>query len=169
MHTPPRYLPARILPAQTPAQTVIEVPAPARMPVCDRPLAGATWHEHEAYLWGVDLYNHGFPWEAHEAWEAPWRVAPAGSPVHAMLQALIQCAAAVIKARAGRLAGVNRLAARACGHFDEVVRAAGPLFLGVDVPWLRDALRAYAAARPVVPDEWPLIELALPGRDTGPR
>ena len=137
------------------------------MPTHDRPLAAATWHEHEAYLWGVDLYNHGFPWEAHEVWEDLWRMAPAGSPTHAMLQALIQCAAAVIKARVGRAAGLHRLAARADGHLEQVVCAVGPRFLGVDVPRLRAVLRAYALARPAVPDAWPLIELAVPGARHG--
>ena len=30
------------------------------------------WRDNEPYLFGVDLYNHGFLWEAHEAWEGIW-------------------------------------------------------------------------------------------------
>ena len=30
------------------------------------------WQESRAYLVGVDLFNHGFYWEAHEAWEGLW-------------------------------------------------------------------------------------------------
>ena len=32
------------------------------------------WRENVEYLFGVDLYNHGFLWEAHEAWESLWHV-----------------------------------------------------------------------------------------------
>ena len=30
------------------------------------------WRDNEDYLFGVDLYNHGYLWEAHEAWESIW-------------------------------------------------------------------------------------------------
>ncbi|HMC90499.1 MAG TPA: DUF309 domain-containing protein, partial [Gemmataceae bacterium] len=30
------------------------------------------WQTARAYLRGVDLFNHGFYWEAHEAWEELW-------------------------------------------------------------------------------------------------
>ena len=28
------------------------------------------WRECRPYLRGIDLFNHGFYWEAHESWEA---------------------------------------------------------------------------------------------------
>ena len=40
------------------------------------------WGECEEYLWGIDLFNRGFHWEAHEAWEVLWRACP-GRPVAA--------------------------------------------------------------------------------------
>jgi hypothetical protein len=30
------------------------------------------WHECLPYLWGIDLFNNGYYWEAHETWEAVW-------------------------------------------------------------------------------------------------
>ncbi|MET2831203.1 DUF309 domain-containing protein [Mesorhizobium shangrilense] len=28
-----------------------------------------------AFRWGSDLFNHGYYWEAHEAWEPLWHAA----------------------------------------------------------------------------------------------
>lgn len=30
------------------------------------------WQDCHDYLYGIDLFNHGFYWEAHEAWEGLW-------------------------------------------------------------------------------------------------
>ncbi|TGQ49534.1 DUF309 domain-containing protein, partial [Mesorhizobium sp. M1C.F.Ca.ET.210.01.1.1] len=27
------------------------------------------------FRWGIDLFNHGYYWEAHEAWEPLWHAA----------------------------------------------------------------------------------------------
>ena len=60
--------------------------------------------EDEEYLYGVDCYNHGYLWEAHEAWEGLWHQAK-GTPAHAeCLQGLIQCAAAALKVSRASLA-----------------------------------------------------------------
>lgn len=52
---------------------------------------------------GIDLFNHGFPWEAHEVWEPLWFAAPRDRPERSMLQGLIHAAAAAVKAKAGAL------------------------------------------------------------------
>ncbi|MCX5745889.1 MAG: DUF309 domain-containing protein, partial [Proteobacteria bacterium] len=55
---------------------------PGASPRADRPRdRHATSHgdrlaTDEDFRHGVDLFNHGFPWEAHEAWEPLWRAAP---------------------------------------------------------------------------------------------
>ncbi|WP_110889008.1 DUF309 domain-containing protein [Deinococcus yavapaiensis] len=60
----------------------------------------ATWRE------GLKLFNEGRYWEAHEAWEAPWRQAEGRE--RALLQALILLAAAMHKRLAhGSLTGRN--------------------------------------------------------------
>lgn len=65
------------------------------------------------FLWGVDLFNHGYYWEAHEAWEAVWNAAGRRGPIAEFIQGLIKLAAAGVKAREGRAAGVRRHTARA--------------------------------------------------------
>lgn len=181
---PPRYLPARALPAHayvpgrspTPRPAAAHDPSAAALPGSPEsaslpsspglPSLGddvpGGWRQHPVwhpvYLWGLDLYNHGYPWEAHEAWESLWVHAPRGSVVREMLQALIQCAAAVVHARAGRAAGRARLAGRALGRLAAVRARAGSRCLGIDIDELAQAMRAYSHSDHA--EGWPLIALA---------
>jgi Domain of unknown function (DUF309) len=50
------------------------------------------------YLHGIDLFNHGFYWGAHEAWEGLWVACGRRGPTATYLQAL-NLAAAGFKAR----------------------------------------------------------------------
>ncbi len=61
----------------------------------------------------IDLFNHGFYWEAHEAWEALWHAAGRKGAAADFLKGLIKLAAAGVKAREGRAAGVRQHAQRA--------------------------------------------------------
>lgn len=71
------------------------------------------WRDYPHYLWGLDLLNHGYYWEAHESWEALWHVAGRHGPVADFFKALIKLAAAGFKAREGRVNGIRRHARRA--------------------------------------------------------
>lgn len=71
------------------------------------------WQQCRTYLWGIDLFNHGYYWEAHEAWESLWHVAGRQGAVAEFLKGLIALAAAGVKAREGRVAGVKQHAHRA--------------------------------------------------------
>jgi hypothetical protein len=72
----------------------------------------ARWEESAAYRYGVDLFNHGFYWEAHEAWESLWHAAGRSGPVAIWLKSLIKLAAAAVKVREGNSAGAQRHALR---------------------------------------------------------
>ncbi len=74
-------------------------------------LPPSAWRQDETYLYGVDLYNHAYFWEAHEAWEGLWRQAAAPNQ-KAFLKGLIQCAAACLHLRIGRVRSFRRVAAR---------------------------------------------------------
>lgn len=66
----------------------------------------ATPRACRAYLRGIDLFNHGYYWEAHEEWEGLWRAAE--NPTDkALLQALIRLAAAGVKVRQGLFENVR--------------------------------------------------------------
>nr|WP_244447982.1 DUF309 domain-containing protein [Neorhizobium vignae] len=51
---------------------------------------------------GQDLFNHGYYWEAHEAWEGLWQAAKRGSQLRAFLKGLILLSAAGVKIREGK-------------------------------------------------------------------
>lgn len=72
--------------------------------------------KHADYLWGIDLFNHGYYWEAHEAWEGLWRANRREPCIAAHLQGLIQCAAAMLKADMGQERGRARLLRKAEHH-----------------------------------------------------
>ncbi|MBT8493824.1 MAG: DUF309 domain-containing protein, partial [Deltaproteobacteria bacterium] len=116
------------------------------------------WRQCRAFLWGVDLWNHGFPWEAHEAWEGPWR-ASTDRDRRELLRGLIQCAAARVQRAAGKPTGARSLLARGLGR----LRSSGKdPCMGVAVGQLADELdRAFANG-----DEAP--PLVLVGFDEGP-
>jgi len=57
---------------------------------------------------GIDLYHHGYLWEAHEAWEAELR--SGGDPE--LLKGLIQLAAGLLKAQLGNERGMTKLLRR---------------------------------------------------------
>jgi hypothetical protein len=52
------------------------------------------WRACRDYLYGIDLFNHGFYWEAHEAWEGLWVACGRSGATATYLQALITLAAA---------------------------------------------------------------------------
>jgi hypothetical protein len=71
------------------------------------------WAALPPYLYGVDLYNHGYWWEAHEAWEALWHAAGRRGEAAEFVQGLIHAAAAALNRARGREAGAARQARKA--------------------------------------------------------
>ena len=80
-------------------------------------LAPATWEDCPDYLRGIALFNAGYYWEAHEAWEGLWIAAGREGPVGALLSGLIKLAAAALKVRQGRTGPATRLGRRAAADF----------------------------------------------------
>jgi len=68
---------------------------------------------HVLHRHAIDLFNHGYYWEAHEAWEGLWLAVGKSGPVADLLKGLIKLAAAGVKAREGNVAGMVRHARRA--------------------------------------------------------
>jgi uncharacterized protein len=77
------------------------------------PLTELNGNSNAAWLWAIDLFNHGYYWEAHEVWESLWHVAGQRGGTADFLKGLIKLAAAGVKAREGNAEGVRRHAARA--------------------------------------------------------
>lgn len=106
------------------------------------------WRRSQEYLYGCDLHNHAYWWEAHEAWESLWHVADRRGPQGHLLQGLIQVATCHLKLRMGNLRGVRSLRGKYKSHLRRVLDAEpGPRFMGLDVrAWLR-AVEGYYERR----------------------
>ncbi len=167
---PPRYAPDRPLPpyAHVPGRTPHPVSDPhghrhGRPPERPAPLDPTRWQESGLYLHGIDLFNHGYGWEAHEAWEALWHAYGRSGPVADALKGLIHLAAAGVKRREGRPRGVTDHARRAAELFRSVAAARGAeegLFLGLPLAGLIEL--AEAIRRDGWPGEAPLLLLTFP-------
>jgi uncharacterized protein len=117
------------------------------------PWRPADWRQLEAWLYGVDLFNAFYFWEAHEAWEGLWAAVERGNTPSLMLQGLIQLAAALLKTHMSSVAGAHVLAREG---LDKLRRAAAesPRFMGVDLGFVIRAFAEYFAplAVGVLPD-----------------
>jgi hypothetical protein len=88
-------------------------------------LPAERWREDRSWLVGVDLYHAGYLWESHEAWEAVYFAAK--DPAHrALVQALIQLAAALLQEHKGRARGVALLVEAVRTKLARVVAATPP-------------------------------------------
>ena len=104
---PPRYS-SRPLPpySYVPGQQPHPISDPAghshgHPPEPVQPLDESNWRTNQTWLWAIDLFNHGFYWEAHEAWEGLWHAAGRRGQTAEFLKGLIKLAAAGVKAREG--------------------------------------------------------------------
>lgn len=112
-----------------------------------------SWRSCEPYLFAVDLFNHGYYWEAHEALEAIWRGVGPDTRIGTFAQAVIQAAAALLKHSMGERSSAERLAAAAI----DKLRGGAAVVLGVDTDALATQLETYLDGRRDVP---PRIALA---------
>ena len=77
------------------------------------PLAAEPSLGSDIFLWGLDLFNHGYYLEAHEAWEGLWQVADRDGPLRMLFKGLILLSAAGVKIRERKHVAAARHARRA--------------------------------------------------------
>ena len=144
----PRLAPERPLPpyAYLPGRT----PHPTRDPEGHSYAAEAAraeapgpdaWRDCGDYLYGIDLFNHGFFWEAHEAWEGLWVACGRKGATASYLQGLINLAAAGFKARWGHARGMRanaETALRLLKAAESQLGGEARCYMGLDVGALAD-------------------------------
>jgi hypothetical protein len=141
-------------------------PAIARDDACDAALPlqsylpDERWIDNAEYLWGVDLYNQGFFWEAHEAWEGLWRAAGHDAPQRLFLQGLIQCAAACLKAAVGDADACRRLTARGLARLERANAGHSARYMGLDVRCFILDFQRFANESPAAVERRPWLRLA---------
>jgi uncharacterized protein len=106
-------------------------PPPCEPPDPDR------WQECRPYLVGIELFNHGYYWEAHEVWESVWHACGRKGITADFLKGLINLAAAGVKVRQRQPEGVRHHARRAAELFAGIPRAQSYMGLSVDELILR--------------------------------
>jgi uncharacterized protein len=97
------------------------------------------WRDCRPYLYGVDLFNHGYYWEAHEVWEGAWHACGRTGTAGNFIKGLIKLAAAGVKTREGRLEGVRSHARRAAELFRQTADSlplAEVYYFGFSLPQL---------------------------------
>jgi hypothetical protein len=107
--------------------------------------------ESEEFAWGQDLFNHGYYWEAHEAWEGLWQIANKGTKWRALLKGLILLSATGVKIREGKRTPAMRHAGRAGALLRGLATAPHDHFsqaLGMSPGLLADRAEATAEAMP---------------------
>lgn len=115
------------------------------------------WSTCPLYCLGIDLFNSGYYWEAHEAWEAVWVAARRRGALADFLKALIKLAAGAVKIREGTPAGARRHLRRAMELFEIVARQSpqpDQLWLGLNPSALRQSCERMLAGS--LPDAPPL-------------
>lgn len=136
---PPRYA-ARPFPpyAYVPGQA----PHPTRDPAGHSygappeqtdPFDPDTWQDDERYLHAIDLLNHDYWWEAHEALEGLWIAVGRRTPPGRFLQGLIQIGVAMLKRHQAMPDAARRLADAGLAKLGAVPDR----FMGVDQRDLR--------------------------------
>jgi predicted metal-dependent hydrolase len=97
----------------------------------------AGWRELDLWLHAVDLFNHGYWWEAHEALEALWHAAGRTTPEARFVQGLVLVAAGYLNRARGK-----RTATRQVERGLRRMEAVAPgVYLGLDVPSFARAVR----------------------------
>lgn len=151
----PRLRPDRCFPAY--AYLPGRQPHPVRDPLGHsyqmQPVRAVASLSSEEFDWGQDLFNHGYYWEAHEAWEGIWQVAETNSPLRSLLKALILLAACGVKIRERKRAPAMRHAGRAGALLRDFAVAQHSAFsniLGMPPASLARLVEATAAAMPAL-------------------
>ena len=105
-----------------------------------RPQEGAFDHLKEvsvplqdcgAWRAGLQFFETGYFWEAHELWEAVWMAAPEQSPEKLLIRGMIQRANGRLKAKMGREAAAERLERMAVDLIGEAISRAGGPVMGI--------------------------------------
>ena len=130
-------------------------------PTLDRhpPWDPAEWRTLDDWLYGVDLFNAHYFWEAHEAWEGLWAAVPRDSVAGLLVQGLIQIAAALLKLHMGSEAGFVVLSTEGLDKLRHVAQQA-PRFMGIEIAVVVDEFAAYLAKDSLTLAEAPVLQFS---------
>jgi hypothetical protein len=120
----------------------------------------ARWAACRPYLYATDLFNAGFYWESHEAWESLWQTCGRAGRTADFLKGLIKLAAAGVKVREGRARGAVSHA-RAAANLFRRIGSAHERVLGVPLGELIRFAEAVADNPPISFDPTAPVEVVF--------
>jgi len=115
------------------------------------------WTQDERFLYGADLFDQRYYWEAHEAWEALWHFAAPDTNPHRLLQSLIQYAAAALKHHMGHTQGAERLYQRATERLKVILQSEATPYRGIHIRELITRMENHLQGGP-----WPTLPMDAP-------
>jgi hypothetical protein len=120
------------------------------------------WEDNEDYLFGIDLYNYHYYWEAHEAWEGLWIASVKNSSEHRFLQGLIKVGAALLKIRMAEYEIQDLIGARnlARSGINLLSKVGINQFMGLDIPKFLESYQDFV--NPIYEDIIPVIDRKTP-------
>jgi hypothetical protein len=120
-----------------------------------KPIAPApdAWRSSQSYLYGIDLYNFAYWWEAHEELEGLWHAARRDGVQAGFFQGLIQIAASNLKLFMGVPSAAKALADRGLARLE-----GRGVYMGVDTETLAIEVRQHLKGEQELPA---LIRLAI--------
>jgi len=119
------------------------------------------WYENKTYLFGVDLYNHAYWWESHEAFESLWKRLAKDDPTSAFLQGFIKISAAFLKWHLKKQRGLEILYTGGIGHLQKVLDNSSE-FMGLNL--MNHIAKVSIHFREVIaqPQLWPASQIDYP-------
>ncbi len=92
------------------------------------------WQDSENYLYGIDLFNHGYYWEAHEAWESVWKANGKKGLTADFLKALIKLTASGVKVLQRQEKGIKDHSLAAGKIFSSILESVNDdIFAGISL------------------------------------
>lgn len=111
-----------------------------------------SWNDCNLYLYGVDLYNFAYWWEAHEAFESLWHLVGRHTTNGQFFQGLIQLSAAHLKDFMGAQDASQKLVGRGLAKLQSLPSH----YMGLAIPPFTQTVQQYFDGSTRHP---PLIEL----------
>ena len=105
------------------------------------------WSTCKEYLFGIDLFNFGYWWEAHEVLEAVWISAGRNTDTGLFVQGLIQLSAAHLKGLQGYRSAARKLTLSGLSKMKD---NNGKRF-GIDISKLRSDIEEYLSGNCATP------------------
>jgi hypothetical protein len=116
--------------------------------LCPARVTDENWTGNIAYLAGLELYQAGYFWEAHEVLEPFWMSCAPNSRERHLVAGLIQLANTCLKLRMCRPRAASRLSEMVIDHLAEASSGGGPILMGLDCKGLLEETRAWRSRMP---------------------